>query len=335
MPVRATVLASLARTIWRLAEDKGLDAEFIFRESGMDPALVNQPRSRYPRDRLHEALVRLSELTKNPNIGLQAAKYYHPFDLHALGVTFLSSSTLLEALNRLDRYETILSSNVDYSIITKDDRVDFIAEVEHADGQGHRIAEDIGISVIIDLCRKGVGGDLDPLEVAMSYPRPDDISEYISLYRSQIRFGSKIATISFAKEDLGRPFTAANRELAFSNDQILDDILKDLRKADIVSKVKQAIVQKLPSGTPTEGTIAKMLFVSSRTLSRKLATNGRNFRQLLKDVRLELAKRYVSDPTVPITEISYRLGFSDVSSFSRAFKRWIGEPPIAYRANIS
>ncbi len=62
---------------------------------------------------------------------------------------------------------------------------------------------------------------------------------------------------------------------------------------------------------------------------------GTNFRKLLTEVRQELAEQYVADPTISITEISYLLGFSDISSFSRAFKRWAGESPVTYRAKVS
>jgi AraC-like DNA-binding protein len=106
-------------------------------------------------------------------------------------------------------------------------------------------------------------------------------------------------------------------------------------EADLISRVKSTIAERLASGTPNEEVIAKAVFTNSRTLIRRLAEKGTNFRKLLAEVRQELAKQYVADPSIPITEISFILGFSDVSAFSRAFKRWTGEAPQAFRGGAS
>mgnify|MGYP001946743321 CR=1 FL=1 len=76
------------------------------------------------------------------------------------------------------------------------------------------------------------------------------------------------------------------------------------------------------------------MYVSGRTLQRRLAEEGTSFRTLLLEVRRELAERYISDPHMPLAEISYMLGFADSSSFSRAFKRWTGEPPALFREKL-
>ncbi len=330
----ATFLATMARILWRLADAHDLDADFIFRGSGLDPAMIKEPRHRYPFDRIGDACIKVALLTDDPQIGLEAAKHYQPLDFHALGVTFLSSSTLLEALRRFDRYESVMNSEVDYSIIEKADRVDFICEGLDVEGDAKRIMEDARIAVIVDLCRMGVGNTLDPLEVAFTYPKPRRTGLYSDFFCCPVKFSARTSRISFTIADARRQFTAENRDLARGNDQILDRMLKTLQSTDIVSRAKQAIVEELPSGTPTEDVIAKTVFLSSRTLSRRLSEAGTNYRELLAAVRQELAEQYVADPTISITEISYLLGFSDISSFSRAFKKWTGEPPVSYRANV-
>ncbi len=331
----ATFLATLGRVLWRLADAHDLDADFIFRDSGLDPTLIKEPHHRYPFDRICDACVKVAKLTDNPQIGLEAAKYYRPLDFHALGVTFLSSSTLLDALKRFDRYESVMNSEVDYSIIETTDGVDFICEGLYPQGDAKRIVEDARMAMVVDLCRMGVGNRLDPQEVAFTFSKPRRTRVYSDLFRCPVKFAARTLRISFSAADVQRPFTAENRDLARGNDQILDRMLKNLQSTDIVSRAKQAIVEELPSGTPTESNIAKTVFTSPRTLSRRLAEMGTNFRKLLTEVRQELAEQYVADPTISITEISYLLGFSDISSFSRAFKRWAGESPVTYRAKVS
>ena len=71
---------------------------------------------------------------------------------------------------------------------------------------------------------------------------------------------------------------------------------------------------------------------TSRTLHRRLAEHGTSFRQLLDSVRLDLARAYLGETELPVTEIGFLIGFADLSSFSRAFKRWTGPSPAEFRA---
>lgn len=330
-----SVLATLARPLWRLAEDQNLDATSIFRESGLDPDRLRELRGHYPYDHVSSAWLKVAAITNNPHIGLNVAKYYRPLDLHALGVAFLSSNTLLQALKRIERYESVLNSSLNFSVIEKPGSIDLMCEGLPLDEQALIIAEDSRSSVILDLCRIGIGGPLAPMEIAFTYPQPMNTEAHDNILRCPITFSAPKYRISFSVSDSERLFTAANRDLARGNDQILDKMLKELEKSDLVSKVKQAIVEHLPSGTPSEETIAQSVLTSTRTLNRRLVKEGTNFRTLLTEVRRELAEQYISDIDIPITEISFLLGFSDISSFSRAFKRWTGRPPQSFRETLS
>jgi len=77
-----------------------------------------------------------------------------------------------------------------------------------------------------------------------------------------------------------------------------------------------------------------MLNMSSRNLARKLADEGQSFKGLLTEVRRELAEKYIRDRSLTLTEISFLLGFAEMSSFSRAYKGWSGSSPSAHRQSI-
>jgi AraC-like DNA-binding protein len=194
--------------------------------------------------------------------------------------------------------------------------------------------EDTRGSLIVDLCRQGLDQDIDPVEVAFTYPQPEATGEHFRVFRCPLKFAQPVSRISFRLADASRPFSAANRELAISSDQILDGLIKELHRGDIVDQVKRAIIDDLPSGAPGEENIAKRVCVSARTLQRKLADEGTNYRTLLLEVRRTLAEQYIADKSIPLAEISYLLGFSDASSFSRAFKKWTGNPPAEFRARM-
>ncbi|MGB5735743.1 MAG: helix-turn-helix domain-containing protein [Thiohalocapsa sp.] len=133
---------------------------------------------------------------------------------------------------------------------------------------------------------------------------------------------------------LGYAFLAS-RELAVANDAILTDYHLILDHGDVVSRLKTAIFEHLPSGTPSADITAKDVFMSARTLHRRLAEVGTSFLATLEVVRRELAEQYTDDPTRSLSEISFLLGFSEQSAFSRAFRRWTGQAPSAVRDQVA
>jgi len=329
-----SILASAGRPLWRYLEANKIDADSMFKRFGLDPSRIQEPRSRYPYQLLCDAWVEAAAITQNEHIGFDSAKHYTPLDLNALGVTFLSSTTLTEAFQRLVRYESVLNSHLTFSIIESTDRVDLISELAEIPIDAIRIVEDCRTSVLVNLCRLGLDMALDPVEVAFTYPEPKATGEHFAIFRCPVKFSQPASRVSFNLADTRRPFTSANRELALSSDQILEFMIKDLNQSDLISQVKRAIIDDLPSGAPSATDIAKCVFVSNRTLQRRLSDENTNFQTLLLEVRRELAKKYLEDRSMPLAEISYMLGFADASSFSRAFKQWTGDPPAAFRTNL-
>jgi AraC-like DNA-binding protein len=116
-----------------------------------------------------------------------------------------------------------------------------------------------------------------------------------------------------------------------TDDALFNDFLSTLIGDDLVTRVRMAIAHALPSGKPRDERIASDLFMSPRTLRRKLAAEGTSFSMLVDGVRYELARRYIDDPCRSLTEISFLLGFSELSVFSKSFKRWTGKTPSAFR----
>ena len=125
------------------------------------------------------------------------------------------------------------------------------------------------------------------------------------------------------------PFS--NRELAHANEAVLKRYLAAIEGDTVSSQVKLRVVDTLPAGPVSEADVANALFMSTRSLQRRLRDEGTTFKQLLDDTRSELAIRYLDAPQHSVTEVTYLLGFSDPSNFARAFRRWHGVSPSHYR----
>ncbi|MGI9324083.1 MAG: AraC family transcriptional regulator [Pseudomonadales bacterium] len=326
-----TFLASMGRLIWRLAEVHQISPDAVFETAGLDPNRIDQPHARYPFQAVCDAWLYMAAASNNPHIGLEAGEHYRPSDFHAIGVTFLSSIDLIEALERLDRYETVLNSKIDFVIRQTADDITLTCYGPETTPELQQMLEDLRMSVIVALARDGVGSAISPKVIEFSYAEPRDLFRHRRTLSCPLVFSAPESRITYAKSDATRPFTAKNRDLARANDLILDDMLKRLESHDLISKVKRVVVEQLPSGTPSQEEVARLLATSSRTLQRRLAEQGTSYRNLLTAVRQELSRAYLADRAIPLTEVSYMLGFSDTSAFSRAFKRWTGQTPASFR----
>ena len=118
--------------------------------------------------------------------------------------------------------------------------------------------------------------------------------------------------------------------LALINDKAIIYYLQKLNNHDIVHQVKKAITKQLTSGITLEK-VAGSLNMTERTLNRQLKELGLSFKEILKEVRMSLSKLYIKNGQYNITEIAFQLGFSESSSFSRAFKHWTGSSPADYK----
>ena len=107
----------------------------------------------------------------------------------------------------------------------------------------------------------------------------------------------------------------------------------DLKTSRVsTSALRRAIRDLLPNGYPTLEAVATTVGTSRRTLQRRLGQADSSYSELVDDVRLELARRLLGDRTTEITQIAGRIGFANPSGFSRAFRRWTGMSPRAYRS---
>jgi AraC-like DNA-binding protein len=139
----------------------------------------------------------------------------------------------------------------------------------------------------------------------------------------------------FTAESMERRLDAGNPELAQLNDAVLLRYLANPEIRGIAVRVRDLLTTNLADGEPSEEDVAHLLNVSVRTLQRKLVDGGTTYRELLDDTRRDLALSYLKLSPYSVTTITYMLGYSAASSFTRAFRRWTGESPTAWRARAN
>ena len=197
------------------------------------------------------------------------------------------------------------------------------------------VVVDIAMAFLFDLCRMNAGrraaaGCRDPAS-----PQARDLRRLRALLRLPGPFGAEENVFVLSAKDADRPLPSANRQLAAMFDRMLAEELARLDKSDVVSRCRAAVLEApVPRAKGSAEDTAKQLHMSPRTLQRKLAEAKTTYVQLVDDTRKDLALRYIEDPRRSVTDITFSLGFSQPSAFTRAFRRWTGLAPSEYRAKL-
>jgi AraC-like DNA-binding protein len=181
--------------------------------------------------------------------------------------------------------------------------------------------------------RRELDGPLPALRVWFMNARPRDL---VPLYRffgtRALDFGCADNGVALPAEALDRPTRSGDPRLLATVEPLAEAALRAQPPAsDFASEVTTRIRALLPDGADAAA-VAKALHMSPRTLQRRLGDEGTRFSDVLDEARAGLARDWLGGGNEPLAEIGWRLGFADLAGFSRAFKRWTGEPPGTYRA---
>jgi len=260
------------------------------------------------------------------------------WDLGGLGVlsyAVLNAPTVGTGLRNLDRYGRSHLQGGRIALALEAGEARLIYELEASDRELARQHVESAAVVGLRIVQRLAGADWRPRRAVFGHRRPRDTSEHARIFRCPVRFaGGEHLVIAFDVADLERSVAGADRNLLPIVEQHLDKLLSADVKAALVQDVRGVLAQVLCDGNPTIRVVAKRLGMSVRTLQRRLDEHGVVFRDLVQEIRHELAERYLAERSANLTEVAFLLGYSELSTFDRAFRRWTGSTPVAARRSL-
>ena len=158
-------------------------------------------------------------------------------------------------------------------------------------------------------------------------------AQYKSFFASDVEFGTDADEIVFPGAVASLPIVGGDTHLNELLRQYADEALAHRlqERTGVRADVEKVITQLLPHGKANRSEVARQLGLSSSTLSRSLSAEGLTFGMILEELRTALARHYLKDRELPITEIAWLLGYQEISNFTHAFKRWTGMNPREFR----
>ena len=329
----STVLTAWTGTLLRALGARGIDGAALAGEAGIAPQALADPDRRVPlaaSTRLWRAAV---EATRDPALGIEVSRFVRATTFHALGQAFLASPTLREALGRIARFSHVTA---DIALARAEPTADggFALTITWRPGADPPAFEavDAVLASIVRSARFMLDRSVAPVGMRVERPTPSSAAQqFTEFFGCPIDYAATDNTLVFDAATAGRPVPAGNPRLAQAGDAVLAAYLADRSQTTVTDSVRETVVRLLPSGDPTVEAVARAVHTSPRTLQRRLGEEGTNFRAVRDDARCELARAYLSAGDHSVLQLTYLLGFSEPAAFSRAFKRWTGVTPSAYR----
>lgn len=325
-----SVFAPSVVILWKAMESCGIDPAPLFAAEDIKVQLPIDPCLRLPYEKIDRLRAKAVRLSGDEAFGLRSADVYLPSQFGALGYAWQASLTLRKAYLRLERFVRIVNDKATVHIEDRDSCMVLTLKL-NVDSECEQARDDGALALITRMSRAIYGDKFRLQAVNFKHSEPRDIKPYFEFFACQLNFDQSENQLLIPLSIVDETLVGANPELALLNDQVVTKRLARMDRSDIVARLQSVLIDLLPTGNVSDEAAADALHMSVRTMHRKLAEVDNNFRTLLVEMRRDLAEQYILDNSLTLTEISLLLGFSEPSSFSRAFKNWTGSAPSEVR----
>jgi AraC-like DNA-binding protein len=331
MPNSVDISAALPRSLLQGLLDFGLNLDALAAEIGATRADLEAPLGA---QRADQFLRRAFEQAADPSIGLFLGTPQRPELYGVVGYAAMTSADFGSALRRSGRYKRLIWGD-EFTLQIEGERARLSLVLSGSDASYVQSKIDMELASMLNFGRRYTGVEIVPLAV---YLRTSSISyavRYEEIFRCALHLGSSFDGMDFRSADVALPLIGANAPIAGLFEQHADAALSNLETIPLVDRVRQSLRETLRGDPPDLGSMARNLCMSERTLQRHLRDAGFAFTELVDQVRQELARDYLRNRKVTISEVSFLLGFATTHSFFRAFRRWFGTTPNSYRASLN
>ena len=310
---------------------RGVDPAPILRIPGLGP--LDDPDARIPEAAAESAWRMAAELTGDTAIGIRVAQSLPRGALDLVEYAFRSSPSLAQGLERLARYGPVMSDRVAARMEATGDGILLMVR-DTAATELHPGRAECALAMVLSLARDATGVNIVPSQVCFAHRAPRDTSPHQRFFRSDIRFGAGANSMMLSAADAARPLVGADPALLAIVRRRLDKVLADRDSAvsaSLAAQVRRMVVEGLGQSTVTPDTVGAALAVSRRTLSRRLAAEDTSFREILDEVRSQLARTLLLDRSLSVADVAFFLDYSEPAAFHRSFRRWTGQTPSDFR----
>lgn len=276
-------------------------------------------------------------LEVGPVLGLHLGERASPVMFQLMAHLVQHASTLGEAIEMIARYSGLLAQGFEPRVVMLPDkraalRFAFLA----GDDATVRAMAELAMAGLMRLLQQYVGQNAYPERVCFAYAAPDHADEYKRVFRGREQFGQRFTELQFPQDWLTRSQLHTNPELyVMLKTHAERQLVVRQRRSTTSDRVEQLLATRDHRALPDMAKTARALGLSSRTLVRKLGSEGVSFADLVAKRRLSAAQRLLELRVLSVREVAEAMGFADAPAFHKAFRRWTGLTPTQYVESAS
>ena len=262
-------------------------------------------------------------------VGVELGLRIRPEFVGVLGHLLLASETLADALQGFQRYQRLLHDGdraeaaLENGLLCMSWTTDF--------GPSSRLSDEVLLVGLLTFVRAMVGPSLTPAAVHFTFAQPAEAGQVSRACGCDVRFGQLRTAVYLRPEQLSLPVNNANAGMHDLLEQQAAALVAVLpAEDDFTLRLRSALLTAVQQGRPDSAFVAQRLFMSERTLFRRLADAGMVFSDVMTGLRMQLARDYLLEGRLTQGEIALLLGYSEQSAFNRAFRRYTGFPPLRW-----
>ena len=309
-----------------------LDTAELCASLQIDPALANDPDHLFPASIYPALLETAIARTGQTDLGLRFGMMAEPDRWGVLGYIMACSRTVADAMTHQQRYQALIGSIGTLTMQLTPTTVKLAWETPTPPIPA--LAEE-AVAGWVTFGRWITHSERSPLRVHFLHPAPPHAAAYHAFFRCDVCFDSDCNGLEIPLDFLALPLRQPDEHMQKWLQRAADEKLQTLPGTpDWLQRLQQFIETELPQRVPTLDSAAAHLQLTPRQLQRRLEERNTHFTAFCEDSRKQLAQRYLQDPSCSIVEITFLLGFSEQSAFSRAFKRWFGISPGEFRRQL-
>jgi AraC-like DNA-binding protein len=326
------IAATSTLAMVRAAEARGVATAGLLEQAGLSRSFLEDPDARIPGPTVLALWQALRERTADPALQLTAPVSL-PFGAYrVIDYLVAASATVGEGVRRFVRFFGLIADFVELAVAEQAGEHRLNLAMKDG-GAVPPVYVDYVFAALVTRMRMRIRADLRVLRVELRQAAPARAELYEQVFRAPVRFGAAADRLCFSNEEWMAPTESGDAALAALMEEHARILAQRLPHAlpGFGATVQKTIASAMYDGSSSAADVARALHVSVRTLQRRLAPTGRTFRDVADAMRGHLAQEYLTDPKVSIAEVALLLGFSDQSSFNRAFRRWTGDTPGRWR----
>ncbi len=310
----------------------GGDADAVLAAAGIDPSVLEDATTRVSHRDESRFIIEAMRITGRPDLGLDVGDAAPTNLLHVLGPLVMSVGSLRQASSLFLRYAPLLIEGASYELVERGPTATIRYTNPHDDPDHARFCADLNIAFILRVCERFVGpGEYADL-VRFAHPRPTYAARYEEVFRCPVEFGAKANEIVGESRLLDLAHVPPDDSLRAILERRAEELLSMLgTDVTISARLRELLGRERNLSRASVAAIPSRLGVGMKTLQRRLAEDGLSFSELVEGEQKRRAFAALADTTIAIKEIAHMVGFSDSTTFHRAFKRWTGTTPAEYR----